>query len=504
MHLGRFSAAACVFVWVPAGSAQATPAQAASVQRIAAAITANALKADVSFLASDALEGRGTPSRGLEVAAEFIASQFRRAGLEPAGDDGYFQTASYVAVTPRLDGLALTLEISGRQVKVDRGSMFLEEAAAVDLVQVPAIKISLEDAGLEALTPEQMRGKVLLIDDAGGFPALRRLPALIRRLQPPASILVRAAGSNAAPDAAGVRLREASAAPGPLLVVWDEAFCDAVAAFKPGPIEGAVSLHVSAPATASAKVHNVIGVLGGSDPVLKHTFVFVTAHYDHLGIRDTGQPDPIFNGANDDASGTASVIEIANALAALPARPRRSMVFMALFGEEMGLLGSRYYVGHPIFPLANTVADINLEQLGRTDDNTGPRVGLVNVTGYDFTTLTPIFRDAGDECGIRVVKDARNSDPFFARSDNQPFADAGIPAHTLSVGYVFPDYHQPGDEWPKLDYDNMAKVDCTVALGVLKVADSAQAPRWNADNPATGRYVRARESLTHESGSAPR
>jgi Zn-dependent M28 family amino/carboxypeptidase len=246
---------------------------------------------------------------------------------------------------------------------------------------------------------------------------------------------------------------------------------------------------------APVKLRNVVGVLRGSDAALKDTYVLITGHYDHLGIRGTGEGDHIFNGANDDASGTASVIEIARTLASLSSRPRRSIVFIALFGEELGLLGSRYYAVHPVFPLARTVADINLEQVGRTDVDGGTRVGIVNVTGYDFTTLPAEFKKAGEAFDIQVLKDEKNSDPFFARSDNQAFADAGVPSHTLSVGYVFPDYHQAGDEWPKIDYENMAKVDRTVALAIFRVADNAEAPRWNAENPKTERYVKAHESL---------
>ena len=205
-------------------------------------------------------------------------------------------------------------------------------------------------------------------------------------------------------------------------------------------------------------------------------------------MRGTGSGDHIYNGANDDASGTASVIEIARTLAALPERPKRSLVFVALFGEELGLVGSRYYAQHPVFPLAKTVADLNLEQMGRTDDITGPRVGVLNATGFDYTDIIGVLAKAGEEFGIQVVKDEASSDSFFARSDNQAFADAGVPAHTLSVGYVFPDYHQPGDEWPKLDYENMAKVDRTVALGVYRIADSTEAPKWNAANPKTAPY----------------
>jgi Zn-dependent M28 family amino/carboxypeptidase len=167
-------------------------------------------------------------------------------------------------------------------------------------------------------------------------------------------------------------------------------------------------------------------------------------------------------------------------------------VFLAFFGEELGLVGSRYYGAHPIFPLARTVADLNLEQLGRTDVDGGSSVGLVNVTGFDFSTLTDAVKSAGGFTGLRVVKNEQLNEQYFARSDNQAMADAGVPAHTLSVGYMFPDYHQAGDEWPKLDYNNLALVDRTVALAVYQVADSTEAPQWK-DMPATQRYIKARQ-----------
>ena len=313
-------------------------------------ISASSLRGHLSFLASDLLEGRGTPSRGLDLAAEYIAAQFRRAGLEPAGDDGYFQTTSLTA----------------------RGSD----------------------------KPE--------------------------------------------------------------------------------------------------KVRNVIGVLRGSDPVLRDTYILLTAHYDHLGMRPT--PDGsganvIFNGANDDGSGTVSVIELAGALSEMKTRPRRSLVFMTFFGEERGLLGSRYYGAHPIFPVAKTIADINLEQIGRTDDTEGARVAGVSMTGFDFSDLGPIFADAGKVVDVTVSKHPRNSDAFFARSDNQALADLGVPSHTLCTAYVYPDYHRPSDHWDKVDYDNMAKVDRMVALGLLTLANSEKAPAWNADNPKAARYLEAWKTL---------
>ncbi len=313
---------------------------------VAGHITANSLRAHVSFLASDLLEGRDTPSRGLDIAAEYIASHFRRLGLEPVGDDDFFQTV--------------------------------------------------------VLRPDE-------------------------------------------PD--------------------------------------------------SPKSRNVAGILHGSDPALKDTYVMLSAHYDHIGLAQSGD-DRINNGANDDASGTASVLEVANALASLHPRPRRSVLFILFCGEEKGLRGSRYYALHPLVPLAKTIAHLNLEQLGRTDAPEGPQISTANITGFDYSDVPRMFVDAGRRVGVTVSKIDKASDVYFNRSDNGPLARLGVPAHTMSVTYEFPDYHAVGDEWQKIDYDNMAKVDTAVGIGMLRMAQTLTAPKWSEANPAAKPYADAGKKLT--------
>ena len=300
-------------------------AQRAALDRI----SAQSLEANLAFIASDELKGRGTPSPGLETAAAYIAEQFRKAGLEPAGDDGYFQQARH------------------------------------------------------------------------------------------------------------------------------------------------------------PKAKNVVGILRGSDPNLRNTCVVLSAHYDHLGVR-RGR---IYNGANDDGSGTVSVIEIARALAGLNPHPGRTIVFAAFFGEELGMVGSRYYVQHPACPITATVADLNLEQLGRTDSSEGTRVASAALTGFDLTTISQVMEEAGAATGIRIYNDPKNSDAFFYQSDNASFSDAGVPSTTLAVTFLFPDYHRPGDKVAKIDFANMARVDCAVALGLLLLADSDRPPRWNAGVMRGARYA---------------
>ena len=212
-------------------------------------------------------------------------------------------------------------------------------------------------------------------------------------------------------------------------------------------------------------------------------------------MKPAGEGDLIYNGANDDGSGTVSVIELASAIASMHPHPRRSIVFMAVFGEEEGLLGSQYYGRHPVFPLRQTVADINLEQIGRTDDSEGPQVKSATFTGFTYSDLPSLFAQAGKATGVKVYDRNTGDDPYFARSDNQALADAGIPSHTVAVGLEFPDYHQVGDEWKKIDYTNMTLVDRMLGLGIISLADDPESPTWNESNHHTSKYVAAWKTL---------
>ena len=246
-------------------------------------------------------------------------------------------------------------------------------------------------------------------------------------------------------------------------------------------------------------LRNVVGVLPGSDPKLAETCLILSAHYDGTGPGRSAQTGQIWNGANDNASGAASVIEIAAALASLEEKPKRSIVFAAFFGEEGGLLGSRFYALHPVFPLDKTIAMVNLEQLGRTDSRDGDQTGRASLTGFDFSDMGVIFRRAGEMTGVTVYNDGKNSDLYFSGSDNLSLARLGVPAHTVCVAYQFADYHGAGDDWPKIDYDNMALTDRMVATGVLMLAQSGRIPLWNPSNPKAAPYLEAWRKL-HPAG----
>lgn len=239
--------------------------------------------------------------------------------------------------------------------------------------------------------------------------------------------------------------------------------------------------------STTVEQRNVIGWVEGSDPELRKEYVLVSAHYDHLGTRQ-GEGDVIFNGANDNASGVAGIIEVARVLA-VGAKPKRSIVFVALFGEERGMFGSRHYVANPPFPLRDTVAVLNLEQIGRTDGAEGPEIKRVALTGFDYSTIGEVVKAAGAVRGVEAYKHPRNSDAYFLRSDNASFARVGIPAHTLCTAFSFPDYHGVDDEADRLDYANMALICEVIADAVLQLASSSETPRWNESVPAAQPYA---------------
>jgi hypothetical protein len=217
---------------------------------------------------------------------------------------------------------------------------------------------------------------------------------------------------------------------------------------------------------------NVVGVLPGSDPRLRDEAVVVSAHYDHLGIGRPVNGDSIYNGANDDASGTTAVLEIARLLGRGRPAPKRTVVFLLVTGEERGMLGTRWYLDHPAIPIDRTVANLNVEMIARPDSLAGG-AGKAWLTGFERSTMGPMLREAG----IPIVPDPRPEQHFFERSDNYAFARRGVVAHTLSSDGLDPDYHQPGDEVGRADPAHMAQVIAAAARAVRLLADS-EAPQW--------------------------
>lgn len=231
------------------------------------------------------------------------------------------------------------------------------------------------------------------------------------------------------------------------------------------------------PAADRVSAVNVVGILAGSDPALRDQAIVIDAHYDHIGVAGVGGcravgADSICNGADDDASGTVAVLEVARMLAGAPQRPRRTIVFLLVTGEERGTLGSRWYLDHPVVPITSTVANLEIEMIGRPDSLAGG-AGKAWLTGYERSTMGQMLRDSG----IALVADPRPDQNFFQRSDNIIFAYQGVPAHTISSFNLHTDYHRPSDEARFADPAHMAAVINATARATRFLADGA-APAW--------------------------
>jgi Peptidase family M28 len=452
-------------------------------------ISADSLRGNLSFLSSDQLEGRDTPSRGLEVAAEFIAAEFRKAGLQAGGDKGasYFQSADFLVRTVNPDDFLFELSNNGTVLRVPGSALKIQAANAVDLSRVPVFYLDIRYSE----EPEQWFHRVVI---AQSGPLPRRLDRALRNSHPAAIVLVDRSpepNADARPELIDAATPETPAPP--RITLHGAGAAKFLDGLRTGPTSALATIHLKKPIERHVPLHNVIGILRGSDPLLKDTCVILSAHYDHIGMKPPGEAgDRIYNGANDNGSGTVSVIEIAHALGKLKTHPRRSIVFIAFFGEEEGLLGSAYYTRHPVFPLAKTVANLNLEQLGRTDAQEGPEVSTLSMTGERYSDITTYVEAAGKATGVKVRRSGANSERFFAASDNYPLAKAGVPAETLVVAFQFPDYHGVGDEWNKIDYDNLVRIDRAITASLLLLADSPTAPRWNESDPGTAPFRRAR------------
>ncbi len=218
---------------------------------------------------------------------------------------------------------------------------------------------------------------------------------------------------------------------------------------------------------------NVIGILKGRDPAAGA--VVISAHYDHIG---TGKPneegDGIYNGADDDGSGTVAVVALARAFSALEPRPQRTVVFACFTGEETGGFGSNAYVTSPPVPLAETLCDVNLEMLGRTHGVGAKRTWL---TGWEFSTLGPILARHATGAGVELFPDPYPEQRYYMRSDNMAFVRKNVIGHSLSAGSTHPDYHGVDDEVDRIEFDNLESLVRGIFLGVAAIASGAETPK---------------------------
>jgi Zn-dependent M28 family amino/carboxypeptidase len=507
-----------------AGTAVATPRAADDLAR--------RWWAHVAFLADDALEGRDTGSEGHRKAAAYVAEQFKAAGLAPAGTAGYLQPVQFVSrkIVEAQSSLALVRDGKAEPVALGADAAFsmrIDPAPQVDAplafvgygLQIPELKI-------DDLTGQDLRGRVVvyMIGSPAGVPdalsahaqsAAARWAALKSagaigtiavqhpaRQEPPwerASLSrLQAAMSLADASLHDTAGQQVSIAFNParaerLFAGSGHTFAEIAALAgdrKPLP-RFALPSRVRATVkveTAPVTSDNVAGLLRGSDPTLRDEYIVLSGHLDHLGIGGAVNGDRIYNGAMDNASGIASLIETARALAARPQRPKRSVLFVAVTAEEKGLLGSRYFASHPTVPAKNIVANINMDMFLPLFP-----MKSVMVFGLDESAVGAATRRVAGSMGLGVQGDPEPLRNRFIRSDQYSFIRQGIPAVALKVGYA-PDsadaathaawtkerYHAPSDDLQQpVDLDAAVRFNDLLVRLAVEIADAPQRPRWN-------------------------
>jgi Zn-dependent M28 family amino/carboxypeptidase len=486
----------------------------------------------VQFLADDSLEGRGTGSRGFEQAASYMAEQFRAAGLEPAGVDGYRQPMDFHVV--QIDETRCSLDLLGdgkaQPIKLGDDAVLGVDSGAAENVEAGAVFVgyglTVPESHYDDLAGQDVKGKIVVLvtggpaDMPGPVKAHYQSGEERRKALAKAGVIGAIFVSN--PKSAEVPWSRIAAArfqprmelsdpgqgvppPLPVSIQFNPARAEmlfagsghtfqeilaAVNADKPLPhFLLAVKIHAKVGMTRSeAKSENVVGVLPGSDPQLKKEYVVVSAHLDHLGIGEPVHGDRIYNGAMDDASGDASLIEIARAMK--DTKPKRSILFLSVTGEEKGELGSQYFAAHPTVA-GPIVADINMDMYL-------PLFPLkyLEVQGLGESTLGDDVRAVAGDAGVQVQADKEPEHNRFIRSDQYSFIKKGVPALAFKFGWVpgTPEekifrawyaerYHAPSDDLSQpVDLAAAAQFDAILEKLALRVADADQRPAWKPDS----------------------
>jgi hypothetical protein len=470
--------------------ADATPAgtriSEAEARAAAATITPDDLSGRLSIIAADSMRGRGTPSPGLNMTARYVAAQFEAFGLMPgAGEGAWLQ--EYPLTTLRAgDPADHEATLTGPEGSWDLafGDDYLaqyESAAAegqgdIIVVQVGgerpdvtgrivAVHVTLDNlqqvfgGGLGSMLEGEPAGLMLSLDVPEAF--MNRLRRFL--------------------DGGRTRLGEPAEDAVPIVYVVHSHLPPSFAALLTGAGDASGwSAHLKTSARVETdSAPNTIGILEGSDPELAEEYVMFTAHMDHLGVNRNAEAgaDSIFNGADDDGSGTVTIVELAQAFASMETRPRRSLVFMTVSGEERGLLGSQWYSEHPTVPLEATVADFNIDMIGRNWPDT------IVAIGKQESTLGPLVESiaaAHPELDMQVIDDLWPEESFYTRSDHYNFARKGVPILFFFNG-VHDDYHQVSDEVDKIGYDKMSRIGRLIFYTGLAVAEADEPPRWDAD-----------------------
>ncbi|WGM46767.1 hypothetical protein KOAAANKH_01640 [Brevundimonas sp. NIBR10] len=409
------------------------------------------VSAHENFLASPALRGRGSATPDEVVAATYVASVFERYGLTPAPDmAGFLQTAPLTRSTP--SGHAI-LTVGGVAVAQGEGLSILSASGQ-------RIEGSVATGSDAAAMP---RADIVLVAPPEG-PGFRPLMGAARAAGAKVIVLretdtLKQAAARSRPRPGYTLVGEEPGMRPDILVLSADAFDRLAAATGPAVLDPGT------PTIEEASTVNAIGWLEGSDPTAG--VVMISAHLDHLGVVD----GVLMPGANDDASGTAAVMELAHALAAGP-QPKRSILFVAYGAEEIGLLGSQFFGEHPPVPLDRIVANLEIEMIGKQDPNLP--AGVMMMTGFDRSDFGPLMKARG----ALVTADPYLEQQFFQRSDNYALALKGIVAHTISGWATIPTYHSAEDTIANLDIGFMTAAIQSLVEPLRSLADGAFTPQW--------------------------
>ena len=500
------------------------------------------IRAHLRFLSDDLLEGRAPGTRGGKLAARYIATQFRLIGLQPAGEDRYYQRVPLVGTTVD-PAMQLTIEGKGEPLILGYGKDFVAWAG-VEKERVVLSGKELVFVGYGIRAPEvpwddykgaDLKGKILLMlvndppsedPEFFGGKALTYYGRWTYKLEEAArqgaagAILIHSTEMAGYPwgvvenSWSGGQFSLPSHSPAPsqfeawirqepgdqLLQKGGLSFDQArkLAArqdFEPVRLGLSVSIEMRS-TIRQFESPNVIGRLEGRDPKLKDEVILITSHYDHLGIGAEVGDDRIYNGALDNASGTAGLLELAAAFSAYPERPRRSLLFVAVTAEEQGLLGSKYYAAHPLVSLSKTAANINVDSInvwGRTEN--------IVALGAERSTIGLVTRQVAEKMNMIISPDTFPEKGLFFRSDQFSLVKVGVPAvffvwgtrfvgkpanwgEDLAREYTAKHYHQPSDEFdPSWSFEGANQMMEFAFWTALLLANREEMPKWKPGDP---------------------
>ena len=515
-----------------AAAALAWPALAAS-RRAGEGISAGTFQNYVAFLASEECEGRMSGEKGNEIAARYVAAAFRRAGLKPVGTSkqrdasakpdgtGYFQPFTFNWGVRRGPGNRLEATVAGRTEALRPGVDFdpvsaSSSGSATGEVVFAGYGLKLPDGSRDDYAGADLTGKVALVLDgapSGGAEVSAQQVSLRRKAQ-----IARDAGAVALAvvlpgekDKPALKTDERAQAAGLPIVQVTQRVADrwlraagrnlkdaAFAASAPAePVATGVQATLNVDLQPALRTTaNVVGLLPGSDPALRDEVVVVGAHMDHLGrgvVGSIARSTDIHPGADDNASGTAGVMAMAEYLGSLVEPAKRSVLFIAFSGEEVGLLGSQHYVRNPIVPLERTVAMVNFDMIGRVRD------GRITVSGTGTSPAWPaILEEANKNLGLTVAASPRSG----GGSDHVPFAGKQIPVLFFFSG-MHPDYHRPTDTADKVNAMDGARVAALGAEVVTRLASEPARIVWSQQGGAGQREGPTRARMRVSLGIVP-